>query len=333
LPLTHLLEKMKIYNHFLAIINNKIEEIAISSKPENLYSPIRYILSLGGKRLRPVLTLAACDLFDAPLSNAMNLALGVEVFHNFTLLHDDIMDKAPLRRGKATVHEKWDANIAILSGDTMFALAYKQLLKTDSPNLHLILQSFTQTAIEVCEGQQLDMDFEEMDNVSISDYINMIRLKTAVLLGCSLKIGALAGNAVAQQANLLYDFGVNVGIAFQLKDDYLDAFGDSDKFGKSIGGDIIENKKTYLYLKCLELATADDAKLLQEFYFGKHHNSETKVEKVLSIFRKYQVGAAIKTEMEAYFEKSIQILHQIDASGEKKNQLLEYARWLFERDY
>jgi geranylgeranyl diphosphate synthase, type II len=324
---------MKVYNHFSELINAALNDLTIAPTPKNLYLPVRYILSLGGKRLRPVLALAGCDLFKAPVERAMNFALGIEIFHNFTLLHDDIMDKAPLRRGHATVHEKWDTNVAILSGDTMFALAYQQMLKTANTNLHLILQTFTETAIEVCEGQQLDMDFEKMKQVSTGDYINMIRLKTAVLLGCSLKIGALAGEAALDQANLLYDFGVNVGVAFQLKDDYLDAFGNPEKFGKNVGGDIIENKKTCLYLKCRELANEEDAEILHRLYSGKNTDSADKVEKVLSIFTKYHIREAITEQMETYFGKSIQILEQVVAPKDKKNQLLNYARWLYERDH
>jgi geranylgeranyl diphosphate synthase, type II len=324
---------MKVYDHFSEIINTRLHELSISPSPENLYQPVKYILSLGGKRLRPVLALAGCDLFDASVEKAVNFALGIEIFHNFTLLHDDIMDKAPLRRGHATVHEKWDTNVAILSGDTMFALAYQQMLKTANTNLYLILQSFTETAIEVCEGQQLDMDFEKLKQVSTGDYINMVRLKTAVLLGCSLKIGALAGGAAIQQANLLYDFGVNVGIAFQLKDDYLDAFGNPEKFGKNVGGDIIENKKTCLYIKCMELANEEDAKTLQRLYSGQNTGNTNKIEKVLSIFNKYHIREAITEQMEMYFGKSIQIFEQVVAPKDKKEQLLHYARWLYERDH
>lgn len=324
---------MKDYNHFSELINTGLEKLSLAPTPENLYLPVRYILSLGGKRLRPVLTLAGCDLFEAPVEQAMNFALGIEIFHNFTLLHDDIMDKAPLRRGRPTVHEKWNTNVAILSGDTMFALAYQQMLKTANTNLQLILQTFTETAVEVCEGQQLDMDFEKMDQVSSSEYINMIRLKTAVLLGGSLKIGALAGGAPIDQAHLLYDFGVNVGIAFQLKDDYLDAFGNPEKFGKNVGGDIIENKKTCLYLKCMELANEADAKQLQHLYSGKQNDPANKVEKVLSIFARYNIRKAITEEMEAYFGKSVQLLEEVMAPKAKKDQLLLYARWLYERDH
>lgn len=324
---------MEIYNQFKQLVNAELLRLAIEKEPQKLYAPINYILGLGGKRLRPVLTLAGCDLFNGNPEHAITAGLGLEIFHNFTLLHDDIMDKADVRRGKETVHKKWNPNIAILSGDTMFAISFRQMAKCKSARADEILNTFTTTAIEVCEGQQFDMDFETTDQVSIPEYINMIRLKTAVLLGCSLKIGALCANAAADQANLIYDFGVNIGLAFQLKDDYLDAFGDLEKFGKKIGGDIAENKKTYLFLKCLELADADDRKRLLKLFNCTTEACGTKVNEVLQLFEKYHIKTRAIDEMEKYFNAALEIMGRIDAPKEKKKVMLTYAQWLYKRDH
>ncbi len=325
---------MEKFKHFKQRVNNALENLSIDKTPKRLYEPISYIISLGGKRLRPVLLLAANDMFGGIEKIAMPAALGLEIFHNFTLLHDDIMDEAAFRRGQATVHKKWDSNIAILSGDTMFALAYQQFQSlTPSENFAEILQTFTNSAIEVCEGQQYDMDFETSENVSIADYLEMIRLKTAVLLGCSLKIGALTAGAKSPQANLLYDFGVNIGLAFQLKDDYLDAFGDYEKFGKRIGGDIATNKKTYLYLKCLELANESNRKILLNYYHQINTNSEKKINAVLGLFEKYDVKKHITIAMEKYFVKAVELMKSVEASESNKTELLKYTKWLYKRDY
>ena len=219
-------------------------------EPKNLYEPIDYILQLGGKRIRPVLTLMAADIFSGDFQKALPAALAVEVFHNFTLVHDDIMDDAPLRRGQATVHEKWDLNTGILSGDAMLILAYQYFEDYEPHVFQKLSKLFSKTALEVCDGQQLDVDFETRNDVSIPAYIDMIRLKTSVLVAAALKMGAIVAETSNENANLIYDFGLNLGLAFQLQDDYLDTFGDPETFGKQIGGDIIENKKTFLYLKC-----------------------------------------------------------------------------------
>ncbi len=315
------------------MVNFALGEINLRRNPGKLYDPISYIISLGGKRLRPVLTLAACDLFGGDIQCAMQAATGIELFHNFTLLHDDIMDKADMRRGNETVHKKWNSNVAILSGDTMFALSYRQICSTKHTQLPHILETFTQSAVEVCEGQQYDMDFETSDHVSISEYLNMIRLKTAVLLGSSLKIGALIGNASDEQTQLLYDFGVNIGIAFQLKDDFLDAFGNEDKFGKIIGGDIVANKKTYLYLKCLELCNEQDRNdLLVLFREGKNNNRR-KIDQVLRLYQKYKIREIILAEMEKYYSNSLEIINRLDAPEQKKTALVGFAEWLYKRDH
>ncbi len=325
---------MKTFEEYKALIDSAIAGLALPEKPEKLYQPITYTLGLGGKRLRPMLTLAACELFGGDTAKALNAALAVEIFHNFTLLHDDIMDEAPLRRGKATVYKKWNPNVAILSGDTMFALAYRYLSADDHTDLKKILDTFTQTAIEVCEGQQFDMDFEQRSDVSIPEYLYMIRMKTAVLLGASLKIGAMIANADEKQASLLYDFGVNAGMAFQLKDDLLDAFGHAEKFGKTIGGDILANKKTYLYLKCIELAVDEDKSTLEQLFSGNETMpADEKIEKVLGLYNRYQVREATVTQMEQFFHTALNVMKQVDARGESKNRLTEFAAWLYRRDH
>jgi len=323
------MDKLEAYKHK---INEFLSKESFKKYPANLYDPIDYTLKLGGKRLRPILALAACDLFGGNIDDAMKPAIGIEIFHNFTLLHDDIMDDAPQRRGKATVYKKWNSNIAILSGDTMFALAYKYVGMADK-NLSKILETFTQTAIEVCEGQQYDMDFESREDVSINEYLEMIRLKTAVLLGASLKIGALVADAPENQAKLIYDFGLNAGLAFQLKDDWLDAFGNEAKFGKSIGGDILANKKTYLYLKCLENASPSDRKKLTELFSTKPSNHQLKIEQVLKLYNKYKVNEASTLEMECFFNLALESIQNTTVSENKKSDLTGFAEWLYKRDH
>jgi geranylgeranyl diphosphate synthase type II len=325
---------MEHFADFKKVVNEALEKADFGDTPDQLYQPIRYTMEGDGKRLRPILMLAACDLFGGKPEEILDAAIAIELFHNFTLLHDDIMDKADLRRGKDTVHRKWDDNTAILSGDTMFALAYRWMLKTKHPQLIGMLDVFTQTAIEVCEGQQYDMDFEKMPAVAIAEYLNMIRLKTAVLLGCSLKIGALAANANPRDVQLIYDFGVNIGIAFQLKDDLLDTFGNAEKTGKTPGGDIIANKKTYLYLKCLEAANTDDRQKLLGFYHSNtSHTPQQKIDGVTELMRKYQIEEVAGHEMEQYYSKSIQILNLLKAPREKIESMIAYADWLYRRDH
>ena len=273
-------------------------------EPKNLYEPIDYILKLGGKRIRPVLTLMAADIFSNDFKKALPAALAVEVFHNFTLIHDDIMDAAPLRRGKATVHEKWDTNTAILSGDAMLILAYKYFENYEPFVFQKLAKLFSKTALEVCDGQQLDVDFETRNDVTIPEYINMIRLKTSVLVAAALKMGAIVAESNDENANLIYDFGLNLGLAFQLQDDYLDTFGDPETFGKQVGGDIIENKKTYLYLKALEVATEDDKGKLAYLYRKKLADSADKISDVKRIFELNDIPLLIKQEIENYTEKA-----------------------------
>src|ERR1700744_2113013 len=255
------------------IINEEIQKLQFPSHPADLYEPIKYILSLGGKRMRPALLLMACDLFGGDINKAISSALAIEVFHNFTLMHDDIMDNAPLRRGKVTVHERWNPNVGILSGDVMLIEGYKLMMQVDEHLLRPILNIFNETAVGVCEGQQIDMEFETRHDVGIEEYINMIRLKTAVVLGGALKIGAIIGGASTEDAALLHTFGEQLGIAFQLQDDILDVYGNPEKFGKQVGGDIISNKKTYLLIKALERADKKQREELDNLLSLKHFDS------------------------------------------------------------
>lgn len=321
---------MKIldFRDIIPLVQEEISNTKYQGSPSELYDPMNYILQLGGKRLRPLTALLAAQLFGEDLQSAIPAAKAVEVFHNFTLVHDDIMDKAPLRRGKATVHEKWNDNIAILSGDTLLIEVYNHFLEGDYKNLAEILKVFNQTAIEVCEGQQLDMNFETRDDVSIDDYIEMIRLKTSVLVGGSFKIGALVANASSTEADLIYDFGVNLGLAFQLQDDYLDCFGDPEKFGKQVGGDIISNKKTFMMLKALSLDSTDD---LQSWVDKTEFDNSTKVDAVKSIYKTLKVDELAFQLMEDYYQKSLASLNQINASQEAKDKIIEFAQTLMKR--
>ncbi|MDA3944300.1 MAG: polyprenyl synthetase family protein [Bacteroidetes bacterium] len=319
---------------FQQAINDLIHRQKFDGNPRALYEPISYTLNQGGKRLRPLLTLLACDLFDGDTEKALYPALAVEVFHNFTLVHDDIMDKAPLRRGKETVYKKWNSDIAILSGDTMFAMAYQYTLQTDAALIPDILQVFSKAAIEVCEGQQLDMDFETETEVSLADYLNMIRLKTAVLLGASLEIGAVIAGAAKKDVKAIYDFGMALGMAFQLKDDLLDVYGKQEDFGKMSGGDIAANKKTYLFLKALEMAKTEDREKLLALYDNNNGLAdEQKIAHVKLLFEKIQVKAAVEHAMENYYNEALLQLKHIHAKAEKKEELEAFASFLYKRNY
>ncbi|MBI35313.1 MAG: isoprenyl synthetase [Flavobacteriales bacterium] len=289
---------------------------------------MNYMIQLGGKRLRPVTTLLATQLFSGEISRAIPAAKAIEVFHNFTLIHDDIMDKAPLRRGKQTVHEKWNDNIAILSGDTLLIEVYNHFLEGNYSNLSEILKVFNRTAIEVCEGQQLDMNFETRNDVTIEEYINMIRLKTSVLVGGAFKIGALVANANELDSNLIYEFGVNLGIAFQLQDDYLDCFGDPQKFGKQVGGDIISNKKTFMMLKALEIDSTGE---LRNRISEKEFDSQEKVDSVKELYKKLKVDQKAFELMNQYYAKGIQSLNQIQSLDDAKNKIIRFAEDLMKR--
>lgn len=310
------------------IIENAIPKIVYPAHPADLYEPIRYIMSLGGKRIRPVMVLMATELFTDEIDKALDVALAIETFHNFTLVHDDIMDNAPLRRGKQTVHEKWGSNNAILSGDVMMVESNKHLSKVDISVLKPVLDTFNATAQGVCEGQQLDMEFETRDNVAISEYLEMIRLKTAVLLGGAMKLGAIVGGADHQNAELLYQFGENLGVAFQLQDDILDVYGDPEKFGKQVGGDIISNKKTFLHLTAKELVKPEELSILLE----SRENAEMKVKAVTQLYDDYQVKELANLEMEKYLSKAYQAIDGITVSEDRKVYFRQLVKQIMERE-
>jgi geranylgeranyl diphosphate synthase type II len=301
------------------------------AEPKNLYEPIDYILKLGGKRMRPILTLMAADIFAGDYKNAMPAALAIEVFHNFTLVHDDIMDDAPLRRGKETVHEKWDISTGILSGDAMLILAYQYFENYEPVVFQKLAKLFSKTALEVCDGQQLDVDFETRNDVTIDEYINMIRLKTSVLVAAALKMGAIVSETNEENANLIYAFGLNLGLAFQLQDDYLDTFGDPETFGKQVGGDIIENKKTFLYLKALEVSSAADTQKLESFFNEKLADNTIKINEVKRIFELNDIPVLIKEQIQVYTEKAFDTLSKMDISKTNKDNLKAFGLWLMNR--
>ncbi|MGJ8759141.1 MAG: polyprenyl synthetase family protein [Polaribacter sp.] len=317
--------------HYQKDFINYLESKKWVSEPRNLYEPIDYILKLGGKRMRPILTLMAADIFSGGYEKAMPAALAVEVFHNFTLIHDDIMDDAPLRRGKATVHEKWDLNTGILSGDAMLILAYQYFENYEPVVFQKLAKLFSKTALEVCDGQQLDVDFETRNDVTIDEYINMIRLKTSVLVAAALKMGAIVVETNEENADLIYDFGLNLGLAFQLQDDYLDTFGDPKTFGKQIGGDIIENKKTFLYLKSLEIASQEDKNKLSIFYNQNLTENSLKIKEVTQIFDKNDIPALVKEQIKNYTEKAFDTLNTMDVSEKNKKSLKNFGLWLMNR--
>ncbi len=299
-------------------------------EPEGLYNPIHYILNLGGKRIRPILTLMSCDLFGGEVAKALDAALAIEMFHNFSLIHDDIMDDAPLRRGKVTVHEKWDVNTGILSGDAMLILANQLLESYDDKQFKQLMRLFNRTALEVCEGQQYDVNFESREGVTEVEYIQMITLKTAVLLATALQFGAIIASVNASDATNIYQFGLNLGIAFQLQDDYLDAFGNPETFGKQVGGDIIENKKTLLFIKILDLATERDKVALLELY-AKKDTSKERIASVKKLFSKYNIPNIMEQEIERYTMLAIEYIESTSLQNYKKEKLIAFSKQLMER--
>jgi len=315
------------------LIEKALKDIIYGSSPKELYEPIDYMMSLGGKRMRPLFVLAGCDLFDGAINKAVNAALAVEIFHNFTLVHDDIMDKAPLRRNKSTVHEKWNENIAILSGDVMLVKAYQELCKSDVAMLPDLLQVFSDTAIKVCEGQQLDMNYEKLPRISIQQYLKMIELKTAVLVAASFKLGAMIASANKKDAEQLYEFGKYIGIAFQLQDDILDVFADTEKFGKQKGGDIVSNKKTFLLLKALEMAESNRymKEELHQWLNAPHFETKDKVEAVTAIYNFFNIKELALTEMKKFYDAGINCLDNLSISASKKENLTTLANSLMER--
>ena len=323
---------MRTISEYQDLISRHFESIKYQKEPNNLYEPIRYILSLGGKRLRPVLTLMATEVFDVDCQKALAAATAVEVFHNFSLIHDDIMDDAPLRRGNETVHEKWNINTGILSGDAMLILAYQYFEAYEPKIFQELAKLFSKTALEVCEGQQYDVDFETRDDVTIPEYLKMIEYKTAVLVAAAMKMGAIVAETTEENKNLIYDFGLNLGLAFQLHDDYLDAFGNPEIFGKQVGGDIIENKKTYLYLKAMEFASANEKEqLLHLFSFQSSENTD-KINSVKGIFNQTGASAATQKAIENYTFKALETLAKMNIGNDKKAILKAFAENLMSRN-
>ena len=308
-----------------------LEDFAVDKEPKNLYEPINYILKLGGKRLRPILTLMTAEVFDGKADIAMNAALSIEVFHNFSLVHDDIMDDAPLRRGKETVHEKWDLNTGVLSGDAMLILAYQLFENYEPLTFRALAKLFSKTALEVCEGQQYDIDFETRNDVTIPEYLKMIEYKTAVLVGAAMKMGAIVAGAKVEDQNAIYDFGRYLGVAFQLQDDYLDAFGNPETFGKQVGGDILENKKTYLYLKTLELGSSIDKSSLVETVSSTSISDSDKVESVKVLFNTSGASKATQQAVKDYTDKAFEVLKTLNVSEDKKQLLRVFGEQLMNR--
>ena len=315
---------------YSTLLENEINQLDFPKTPSNLYDPLRYFMQLGGKRMRPVLTFLGAELFGLHKEEVVNAALSVEVFHNFTLIHDDIMDEAPLRRAKETVHTKWNQNIAILSGDVLFVKAYQLLAKQDPKHLAELLHVFNRTAQEVCEGQQMDMDFESRSDVRIEEYVEMIRLKTSVLLGCALELGAIVAEANADDRQHLYDFGQHLGIAFQIQDDILDLYADPEKFGKQVGGDVISNKKTLLNLKAKELANSAQRERLSQL--ETEQDLILKVSKTRDLFSDIGAREACEIEMKKHYDFAMNSLKQINVADQNKLSLIALADFLMQRD-
>jgi len=319
--------------HFIHIIDEEIQKRPFNKEPQQLYQPLNYTLGLVGKRIRPALLLLANDLFGGKQALAIDAAIAIEIFHNFTLIHDDIMDNAPIRRGHPTVFKKWNVNTAILSGDVMLVESYKLISTCESVVLPEVLKTFNKMAAEVCEGQQYDMNFETQQNITIDDYLKMIELKTAVLLGASLRIGALIAKASVTDVNHIYAFGQNIGIAFQLMDDLLDVYGNPEKFGKQVGGDIISNKKTYLLLKAKELAKNELKKELEFCLSSKTLSPENKVNRVKAIYSQLKIKELTMNEMNHFYNTAIAHLDSIEVPNDKKLVFEQFAKGLMQREY
>ena len=320
----------KLQRYFDAI-EAELSKIEYAAEPDGLYAPVRYELSLGGKRVRPLLTLLACEMFAGDYRRALNAAVGLEVFHNFTLLHDDVMDKADVRRGKPTVHKVWDENTAILSGDAMEIIAFRYIARTEAPHTGAVVELFLKTALEICEGQQYDMEFERRDDVTEAEYIEMIRLKTAVLLGGALKIGAIIGGASETDADCVYRFGESLGLAFQLQDDLLDSYGD-ERLGKAIGGDILEGKKTYLMVMALSKASAAEHRILASTYSDPTLSDQQKIARVREVFDKLGVARLTEQQINHRFERALNTLDTLSVQSEGTARLREYAGSLIGRN-
>lgn len=324
---------MKTADEILSMVNEFLANLPYERKPKSLYEPIRYVLSMGGKRIRPTLMLLGYNLFkDNPEKILMN-AVALETYHNYTLLHDDLMDNADLRRGHETVHKKWDANTAILSGDSMLVLAYERMAQCDEKHLANVLKLFTTTALEIGEGQQFDMEFENRNDVKEEEYIEMIRLKTSVLLACALKMGAILADASDEDAENLYKFGEQIGLAFQLQDDYLDVYGDTKVFGKEIGGDITSNKKTYMLINAFNLANDTQRAELQKWVDAKDFDRKEKVTAVTRLYNEIGIDKMAQDKIAYYFEQSKKYLDAVSVPAERKEELAKYAQKMMKRQY
>lgn len=324
---------MKTSNELLRIFNDYLEHLPYNRKPESLYEPIKYVLSIGGKRIRPVLMLLAYNMYKDNPESILPSACALETYHNYTLLHDDLMDKAPMRRGHATVHTKWDANTAILSGDSMLVLAFQRMAECNSDKLKEVLDLFTVTALEIGEGQQYDMEFESRTDVKEEEYIEMIRLKTSVLLACALKIGAILAGAPASDADCLYKYGEKIGLAFQLQDDYLDVYGDPAVFGKAIGGDILSNKKTYMLINAYARANDEQRAELSRWINAKEiSDPNEKIAAVTRLYNEIGIDRMAEEKINWYFEKAQNDLAAVDLPDDRKAEIAAYTAWIMKRD-
>lgn len=330
---------MKTSDELLDIVNKYIDNLSYDRKPQSLYEPIKYVLSLGGKRIRPVLMLMAYDMYKCNIEQALPCACAIETYHNFTLLHDDLMDNADVRRGKETVHKKWDANTAVLSGDTMLVTAFLRMAECDARHMPDVIKLFTETALEIDEGQQYDIEFESRDDVSEEEYIEMIRLKTSVLLACAMKIGAILADAPAEDQHNLYMFGERLGLSFQLQDDYLDVYGDPKVFGKNIGGDITENKKTFMLINAMKKAEGTDKEELQKWcsftaeqVMAGACDRNGKVDAVRDIYTKLSIDRLAKQRMDEYYREALGYLDAVSVPAEKKAVLRDFAAKMMKRE-
>lgn len=323
---------MQTSDEIFQLVNNYIDSLPYDRKPQSLYDPIRYVLKIGGKRIRPVLMLLSYNLFKEDPESILSSACGLETYHNYTLLHDDLMDNADMRRGHETVHKKWDANTAILSGDSMLVLSFQRMKQCDREHLNEVMDVFIETALQIGEGQQFDMEFETRDDVSEAEYIEMIRLKTSVLLACALKIGAILAGASAEDQENLYKFGEQIGLAFQLQDDFLDVYGDSKVFGKVIGGDITSNKKTFMLINAMLKAEGDDKQELMKWIDAKEFNREEKVAAVTALYNKLGIDKMALDKIEYYFNESRKYIDAVSVPAERKQQLLAYTAKMMKRD-
>lgn len=315
----------------LKMTEDAIQSLALGSEPHLLYEPIRYTMQEGGKRVRPLMLLLAANLFTDNLKPLIPAAVGVEIFHNFTLLHDDIMDNSLKRRGRDTVHRKWNNNVAILSGDAMLIYAYKLILQTPGKESFRAMTSFNKLSLELCEGQQFDMDFEQRELVTIDEYLNMIRLKTSVLIAGAMEMGAILGGATEEDSNHLYNFGLNIGAAFQIQDDILDLYATSASFGKPIGGDIKEGKKSYIFLLCYQKATEEDKKRLLATLHDQQMDPEQKIDTIRKIYDRYSIKEEANRDAEEYFKLGVKQLKEVNVFPERKNEILLYTKSLLSR--